>query len=156
MKLGCLLCSPNSLVPLSLFVTFFIFWVLSPLFVCADNFRLSMEYWQLLKCFDMRRVGCSYWEFMSILSLFEVCGTVFHALFFPRVVLLCSYKEPQPKNPRRPHTTGPKPYQLKTPTPKTQSKTPTPQPQTTINEQNKKKIKKNKTGKKFYGISWKA
>ena len=51
--------------------------------------------------------------------------------FFPRVILfLCLYREPQPKKPRRPHTTGLKPHQLKTPTPKTQYKTPTPKPQT--------------------------
>ena len=51
-------------------------------------------------------------------------------IFFPRVILLCLYREPKPKKPRRPHTTGPKPHQLKAPTPKTQNKTPTPKPQT--------------------------
>ena len=47
-------------------------------------------------------------------------GTIRIALFsFPG--LFCYvYIEPQPKKPRRPHTTGPKPHQLKTPTPKTQ------------------------------------
>ena len=48
--------------------------------------------------------------------------------FFPRIILLCLYREPQPKKPRRPQTTGPKPHQLKTTTPKTQYKTPTPKP----------------------------
>ena len=43
-----------------------------------------------------------------------------------------------PKKPRRSHTAGPKPHQLKAQTPKTQYKTPTPKPQTTINEQLKK------------------
>ena len=47
--------------------------------------------------------------------------------FFPRVILLCLYREPKPKKPRRPHTTGPKTHQLKAPTPKTRS---TQQPQT--------------------------
>ena len=31
----------------------------------------------------------------------------------PRVILLCFYREFQPKNPRKPHTTGPKPHQKK-------------------------------------------
>ena len=59
-------------------------------------------------------------------------------------------ESPNPKKPRMPHTTSPKPHQLKTTTPKTQYKTSTPKPQTTINEpkqgvlgQNKKKMVKN-------------
>ena len=48
--------------------------------------------------------------------------------FFP--ILLCIYRALQPKKPRRPPTTGPKPHQLKTPNPKTQSKTPTQKPHT--------------------------
>ena len=44
--------------------------------------------------------------------------------FFPRFILRYLFREPQPqKKPRRPHTTGPTPHQLKTPTPKTRSKT---------------------------------
>ena len=61
---------------------------------------------------------------------------------FPRVILLCLYREPKPKKPRRPHTTGPKPHQLKAPTPKTQNKTPTPKPQTP-NHHKWAKIRKN-------------
>ena len=71
------------------------------------------------------------------------------APFFRRVILLCSNREPQPKKPRRSNTTGPKPHQLKTPTPKTQYKTPTLKPQTTINEQKEGNIMKNKPGKKY-------
>ena len=117
----------------------FIFWVLSPLFVCADNFRLSMEYWQLLNVLIWGGLGvvtessCAYWVCLK-------CGTVLHAPFFPGLFFYVYIKNPNPKSSRRPHTTGPKPNQLKTPTPKTQSKTLSPQRQTTINEQNKKKL----------------
>ena len=45
-------------------------------------------------------------------------------LSFHRVILSCLYREPQPKKPRGPHTAGPKPHQMETPT--TQYKTPTP------------------------------
>ena len=76
-----------------------------------------------------------------------------YAPFFPRpVFLLCLYREPLPKKRRGPHTAGPKPNQLKTPTPKTQSKTPTLQPKTPNHyklAKNKKKIIKNNPGKKY-------
>ena len=55
--------------------------------------------------------------------------------FFPGLFLYVYIESPIPKKPRRLHTTGPKPHQLKTPTPETQYKTPTPKPQTAINEQ---------------------
>ena len=45
------------------------------------------------------------------------------------------------KNPRLPHTTGPKPYQLKTPTQKTQFQTKNLNPQTTIKAKMRKKCK---------------
>ena len=67
-----------------------------------------------------------------------VCFGVSPVPFFPRVIFLCP-RAPTPKKTRRPHTTGTKPHQLKTPTPKTQSQTPTPKPQTPIKEQNNKK-----------------
>ena len=50
--------------------------------------------------------------------------------FFPGLFFYVYIESPIPKKPRRLHTTGPKPHQLKTPTPKTQYKTPTPKPQT--------------------------
>ena len=53
--------------------------------------------------------------------------------------------------PRKPHTTSPKPNQLKTPIPKTKSKTQTPKPQATINKQNWEKSIKNNRGKKYSG-----
>ena len=71
---------------------------------------------------------------VSLITEFALITWLKGTIFFPRVILLCLYREPQPKKLRRPHTTGPKPHQLKTPTPKTQYKTPTPKPQTTINE----------------------
>ena len=38
----------------------------------------------------------------------------FHnAPFFPRFILFCLYRKPQPQKPRRPHTTGPKTHQPK-------------------------------------------
>ena len=55
--------------------------------------------------------------------------------FFPGLFFYVYIESPNQKKPRRPHTTGPKPHQLKIPTPTTQNKT--PKPQTTINEQNK-------------------
>ena len=63
--------------------------------------------------------------------------------FFPRVILLCLYKEPKPQQPRKPYTTDPTPHQLKTPTQKTQFITPPPNPQTTIKVQKGEKNIKN-------------
>ena len=58
---------------------------------------------------------------------FDCCNRLPLSFFFRRVILWCLYTERQPKkNPRWPHTTGPKPHQLKTPAPKTLFKTPTP------------------------------
>ena len=51
-------------------------------------------------------------------------------IFFPGLFFNVYIEIPNPKKPRRPHTTGPKPQQLKAPTPKTQNKTPTPKPPT--------------------------
>ena len=47
--------------------------------------------------------------------------------FFPGFILLYYIESPNPKKPRRPNTTGPKPHQLK--------------PQATINEQKREKNK---------------
>ena len=59
-----------------------------------------------------------------------------NAKFFSLGLFLYVYtKSPNPKHPRSPHTTGPKPHQLKTPTTETQFKTQNPNPKTTINEQ---------------------
>ena len=58
-------------------------------------------------------------------------------------------RAPTPKNPGWPNTTGPKPHQLKTPTPKTQFKTPTSKPQLTMNEQKWKRNVKNNPEKKY-------
>ena len=63
----------------------------------------------------------SHWFFMWWEIYFE------NAKFFPRVIFLCFYRErPNPKKPWMPHTTGPKPHQLRTPTPKPNIR---PQPQ---------------------------
>ena len=48
-------------------------------------------------------------------------------IFFPRIIILCLYRELKLKKPRWPHTTVPKPHQMKTSTSKTQYKN---QPQT--------------------------
>ena len=66
-----------------------------------------------------------FWKFRSKNTLWEG-----HKAFFPDLFFYVYNKDPQLQKPRRTHTTGPKPPQLKTPTPKTQYKT-----QTTINEQ---------------------
>ena len=69
---------------------------------------------------------------------------------FPGLFLYSS-QSPSPKNPRRPHTTVPKPHQLKTRNKKNNSR-PHPQnsnPQTTINEQKWEKNLNNNTGKKI-------
>ena len=68
-----------------------------------------------------------------------------------RFILLCLYRKPQPEKPRRAHTTGPKPTQLKTPIQKTQSKTPTPKPRTLNNHKwaNIRKNYKEKTWEKI-------
>ena len=99
----------------------------------------------------MRQLDSSYWSFWSVItssisrsSLIQfACITVaaLSAPFFPRVILLCLHRQSQPKKPRWPHTTGPKPHQLKTPTPKTQIRPQpqNPEPQTTINEQKMRK-----------------
>ena len=93
-----------------------------------------------------------------------------HSVNFPRVILLWLYSsQPKPqKKPRRPHTTGPKPHQLKTPT--TQSKTRTPKPQFPNHNKwlrvskNEKKVKRINLGKnivfntqfcKLIGLYWK-
>ena len=64
--------------------------------------------------------------------------------FTPDLFLQIYIKSPNPKNPRWPHTTGPKPHQLKTTTPKIQHETSTPnqnlKPHTTINGQKREKI----------------
>ena len=63
--------------------------------------------------------------------------------FFPRVIHLCLYREPQAPNPKNPEgPIGPEPHQLK---PQPQKPNLRPQtkklePQTTINVQNKKKL----------------
>ena len=67
-------------------------------------------------------------------------------VFFPGLSFYVYIESPNPKEPRIPHTTGPKANQLKTPTPRNQSKTPTPT-QTAMNEQKCEKIIKNKPGK---------
>ena len=51
---------------------------------------------------------------------------VHQKVFFPGLFLHVHIESTNPNKPRRPHTTGPRPHQLKTPTQKTQSKTPTP------------------------------
>ena len=58
--------------------------------------------------------------------------------FFPWLLFDVHIKSPNPKNPKCPHTTGPKPHQLKKSTPKAQIQDlnpKTPNPQTTITEQ---------------------
>mgnify|MGYP001794685884 CR=1 FL=1 len=57
---------------------------------------------------------------------------------FPGLFFYIYIESPNLKKPRRPHTTGPKPHQLKTPTPKTQ---------TTMNEQKWEESTKNNPGK---------
>ena len=57
-------------------------------------------------------------------------AAVWDAPFFPRVTLLCLYREPQPKKTQKAPHHRPKPHQLKAPSPKIQNKTPTPKPQT--------------------------
>ena len=54
--------------------------------------------------------------------------TLFTQSFFPGLFFYVYLDSPNPNHSRKPHTTGPKPYQLKTPTPKSQSKPPTPKP----------------------------
>ena len=54
-------------------------------------------------------------------------------IFFPRVILLCLYREPKPKNPEGPTPQAPNPINWK---PQPQKPKIRPQPQTTINEQN--------------------
>ena len=49
--------------------------------------------------------------------------------FFPGLFFYVYIESPNPKKPRRPHTTGTKPYQLKSLPPKNQSETQTPKPQ---------------------------
>ena len=51
--------------------------------------------------------------------------------FFPGLFFYVYIESPNPLKPRKPHTTIPKPYQLKTPI-----QDPTPKTETTINEQN--------------------
>ena len=48
--------------------------------------------------------------------------------FFPEFILLYYIESPNPENPRRPDTRGPKPHQLITPILTAQSKTPKPKP----------------------------
>ena len=57
-------------------------------------------------------------------------AAVWDAPFFPGLLFYVYIESPNQKKPRRPQTTGPKPHQLKAPSPKTQNKTPTPKPQT--------------------------
>ena len=65
-----------------------------------------------------------YWVIDPVESKYATTVIWTAMFFFLRVILQCIYTEPQPKKPRRPHNTGLKPHQLKTPTPK-----PDPRPQ---------------------------
>ena len=73
--------------------------------------------------------------YQYIISEYSIPGIIFFPVLFFHVYV----ESPDPKKPRRPHTTVPKPHQLKRPTLKTQLKTPKPQPQTTISEQKREK-----------------
>ena len=111
-------------------------------FCCAPDYHYPYNFWRwnfyvFLSCrikpspASTKRLILTYENIIYeritpyILPLLEL-RWVRHAKFFPRVILLCLYREPQPENPRWPHTTGPKPHKLKTPTPKTLFKTQTP------------------------------
>ena len=58
----------------------------------------------------------------------DMCGSPSQmcAPFFPGIFFCVYIESPNPKKPRRPHTKGSNPHQLKTPASKTQSKPPTP------------------------------
>ena len=65
-------------------------------------------------------------------DLFLIICMLHH--FFPRVILLCLYRGPQPKKTQKAPHHRPQTSSTENPNPKTQCKTPTPKPQTTINE----------------------
>ena len=69
-------------------------------------------------------------------SLDCMWGCAYSIISSPGLFFYGYIESPDPQKLRRPHTTGTKPHQLKTPTPKIQCKTsiPKPEPQTSKNE----------------------
>ena len=85
--------------------------------------------------------ACS-WEDEKHISTTDVVRCLILApFFFPKLFFYVYIESPNPKEPGRPHTTGPKPNQLNTPTPKTQSKTPYIKPEALNHKMRKKKKK---------------
>mgnify|MGYP001800369971 CR=1 FL=1 len=80
---------------------------------------------------------------------YKIMYTIRWHHFLLRFILLCLHREPQPKKPRRPLTTGPKPHQLRTQIPNTQSKTTTPNRKPPQRSKNKKKLWRITLGKKY-------
>ena len=117
------------------------YWIWQPILFLQDNeyrvhhFMAVLEHW--LRCVCLFSTGswiliaCGFDIWVYAIKdeniclherLWPISPSALNPLapfFFLRVIHLCLFREPQPKKPRRPHTTGPNPHQLKTPTPKT-------------------------------------